>query len=385
SMMSWAGGWFFLMAAEQFTLGNKSFRLPGLGSYLATAAGKDDISALLLGLLTLVIIIILLDQFIWRPLVAWGERFKVEQVPSADVPRSWVLTALQRSYLLRRVETAYHHLARGNSRRPHLETSSGQPGLGFRRSVPYLHRAAAWLVGAGALALVGWAISLAIPLLSRLQPHDVLTLLGDSGATLTRTLIALLVAVLWTVPVGVWIGMNPKLARRAQPIVQMVASIPATALFPVLLLIFLDLPAGIDIAAVLLMLLGTQWYVLFNVIAGAMAIPSDLREASSIFKMSRWLRWRSLILPAIFPYLVTGMITATGGAWNASIVAEYVSFGSKTVSTRGLGSLIAESAGSGNFALLLAGTLSMSIVVVLMNRLVWHRLYHLAETRYRLD
>jgi NitT/TauT family transport system permease protein len=211
-------------------------------------------------------------------------------------------------------------------------------------------------------------------------------LIGTSAAaTFLRTTIALVLAALWTIPVGVAIGSNPRWARRLQPLVQITASVPATAVFPVLLLALITLPGGLNIAAVALMLLGTQWYVLFNVIAGAMAIPSDLKEAAVNYRVTRWRRWKTLVLPAIFPYLVTGMITATGGAWNASIVSEYVTFAGKKVSTVGLGSLIASAADSGNFALLFAGTLVMSGIVIVANRLVWRRLYALAESRYRLE
>jgi NitT/TauT family transport system permease protein len=222
-------------------------------------------------------------------------------------------------------------------------------------------------------------------LLAQLSPGDWGEVAGSALATLLRTLAALAIGIAWTVPLGVAIGMNPRWARPAQPLVQMAASVPATALFPALLLLVIGLPGGLNIAAVALMLLGTQWYILFNVIAGAMAIPSDLREAAAIYRLRGLRRWRSLILPAIFPSLVTGMITATGGAWNASIVAEYVSFKSHTYSTVGLGALIARSANAGNFALLLAATLAMAAIVVAANRLVWRRLYRLAEQRFRLD
>ena len=211
------------------------------------------------------------------------------------------------------------------------------------------------------------------------------TLLLAAFATWLRTLTALLIGVAWTVPAGVAIGLSPRWSRRLQPVVQVVASIPATALFPVLLLVLIGLPNGLSFAAILLMLLGTQWYILFNVIAGAMAIPSDLREATTVYHVISWRRWRKLILPGIFPYLITGLLTASGGAWNASIVSEYVQFGGQTHSIFGLGASIAEAAAAANYPVLLAATLLMAAFVVLINRLAWKRLYALAERRYTLE
>jgi NitT/TauT family transport system permease protein len=218
-----------------------------------------------------------------------------------------------------------------------------------------------------------------------MTPDDWTAIPPAAGATLLRTFAALAVGILWTVPLGVRVGLNPRWARRAQPLVQMAASIPATALFPVLLLVFLRLPGGLNVAAVALMLLGTQWYLLFNVIAGAQAIPSDLREAAAIYQISGWRRWRTLLLPAIFPYLITGLITATGGAWNASIVSEYVTFGNQTYQTLGLGALIADAANNASFARLAAGTIAMAALVLSINRLLWRRLYATAEQRYHLE
>jgi NitT/TauT family transport system permease protein len=387
SMMSWAGGWFFLMASEQFTLGAKNLRLPGLGSYLAGAAERGDMSALTLGLITLVSVIVLLDQLLWRPLVAWSDRFKVEQ-SGGDAPSSPVLDALRGSALIswltdRAFAPALRTLDRALSlrRRPvsHLApATAGAPLRAARRALS----AAIWLL---LLAVVLWGAASAARVLVGLSPAAWHLVALSTLATLLRTTIALALAAVWTIPAGVAIGLNPVWARRAQPLVQIAASIPATALFPVLLLALLALPGGLNIAAVALMLLGTQWYVLFNVIAGAMAIPSDLKEAALTYHVFGWRRWQTLILPAIFPYVVTGMITATGGAWNASIVSEYVTFANRKVSTTGLGALIARAADSGDFALLLAGTLVMAVIVITGNRLVWRRLYRLAGSRYRLD
>jgi NitT/TauT family transport system permease protein len=238
---------------------------------------------------------------------------------------------------------------------------------------------------AAVLVLVGLGVVSALHSVLELSAGEWITILESAAATLLRTVAALIIGVAWTVPLGVAIGQNPRLAQRAQPLVQLVASIPATALFPALLLIVLGLPGGLDIAAVALMLLGTQWYVLFNVIAGSMSIPTDLREAGVMYRLRGWRRWRVLILPAIFPSLITGMITATGGAWNASVVSEYVSFGHHTYSTVGLGALIAQAVNTNNDALLLAATLTMAAVVVAINRLVWRPLYRMAEQRFHLD
>ena len=239
----------------------------------------------------------------------------------------------------------------------------------------------------GVLVLAGLAVALyhLVLELVELPRDDYFDLLRSAALTFLRVNAALLLGALWTIPVGVYIGSNPKFARIAQPLAQMAASIPATALFPVILLFLIRLRGGLEIAAMLLMLLGTQWYILFNVIAGAMALPTDLKEAAHIFHFSSRDRWRYLILPGIFPYLVTGMVTASGGAWNASIVAEYFHFQGRIVSTAGLGSTIASASDSGRFDLLLASTLVMAIVVVLINRLVWRRMYRLASTRFKLE
>jgi NitT/TauT family transport system permease protein len=386
SMMSWAGGWFFLMASEQFTLGNGNLRLPGLGSYLAAAADAGDTRALVLGLLTLVVVIVLIDQLLWRPLVAWSDRFKFEtsgtEQPSSkvlDVLRGSVLVDALKSRVLRplarRIDRAFSSSIASERAE---EAAAGSPA---RRRVWTSVGTA--LVALAILAVV-WAGVLSVHTLATLSSGDWEHIAVSAGATLARTTIALIIAAAWTIPAGVAIGTNPQWSRRLQPLVQVTASIPATAVFPVLLLALLAVPGGLNVAAVALMLLGTQWYVLFNVIAGAMAIPSDLKEAATNYHVVGWRRWKTLILPAIFPYLVTGMITATGGAWNASIVAEYVNFAGHTTSTVGLGALIAGAAERSQFPLLLAGTLVMAGIVIIINRLLWRRLYGYAETRFRL-
>ncbi len=391
SMMSWAGGWFFLMASEQFTLGSRSFQLPGLGSYLQKAANTGNTGAILMGLLTLILLIILLDQLFWRPLVAWADKFKIEMSSDGDEPNSPVLNALRRSALVawlgRRI---FRPLGRGlatilNRLQPLPGSSVVENGA--REQSPR-HISVGSIVGWIIVALLAVLVVVGMWfLVLQLIQIDLPTwgnLLLAAFATWLRTLAALLIGVAWTLPVGVAIGLSPRWSRRLQPVVQVVASIPATAVFPVLLLALIGLPGGLSWAAVLLMLLGTQWYILFNVIAGAMSIPGDLREATTIFHVKSWRRWRTLILPSVFPYLVTGLLTASGGAWNASIVSEYVQFNGHTHQTIGLGATIASAAAGENFPELLAATLLMAAFVVVINRLVWKRMYALAERRYTL-
>jgi NitT/TauT family transport system permease protein len=389
SMMSWAGGWFFLIAAEQFTLGKSNYELPGLGSFLQEATRAGNMMALVLGLLSLIAIIIGLDIFLWRPLVAWSDRFKFEQSGAGDVPPSRVLEWIQGSTWIEWLkEHSFAPLGRWLNRtlsppRPVQLRFEDDPV----RPQSWLGKNWKGLVAMVVVSvLIAWGALASIQELAGLSANAWGQIGLGAGATFLRTLAALILAAAWTIPVGVAIGLNPKWSHRAQPIIQIIASVPATAVFPLLLAVLLGLPGGLNVAAILLMLLGTQWYVLFNVVAGAMAIPSDLKEAAINYQVSGWRRWKTLILPAIFPYLVTGMITATGGAWNASIVSEFVTLPpDQTRSTIGLGAMITDAANKGNFPLLLASTLVMAGIVITGNRLVWRRLYGLAATRYRLD
>jgi NitT/TauT family transport system permease protein len=387
SIVSVAGGWFFLIACEMFPLGERSFRLPGLGSYLQTAASANPVNthALLLGLAVLILIIVATDQLVWRPLVAWSDKFKFEEVESATRVTSPILTLFQRPSILTRVparawsaleESVCHRLAGTRECRivQPIDDTTAKGG----RLLPIF-------LGVFAALAAIWGLSRAIQIVHGVTWADIRLLLLGAGATYLRVNATLLIAALWTIPVGVAIGLNPKLARFLQPIIQVVASIPATALFPVLLLGLIRLGGGLGIGSVALMLLGAQWYILFNVIAGAIAIPSDLKEAAAVYKFTRWQRWTRLILPGIFPYLITGMITASGGAWNASIIAEYFHIGDKTLQTLGLGAQISAASDAGNFSILLLATVLMATMVVTMNRLVWRRLYNLAETRYKLE
>jgi len=382
SMMSVAGGWFFLMACEMFVLGDRDFRLPGLGSYLQTAASAGDTEAILWGVGTMIALIVLLDQFVWRPVIAWAEKFKMEQVESTDAPRSWFLNVIENSHAMMRLRKRALRPLRERVAmyfaRLHHDSDEDAPPV-------------AWKVWTGRIIAmicvlaVLYAVSRAIAMVAGLTGGEYRELVAGAGATFLRVVAALVVGALWTVPAGVAIGFNPRLARIAQPLAQIAASVPATALFPIVLLVLIRIGGGLGLGSIVLLLLGTQWYILFNVIAGAMAIPTDLKEAAELFQFNRSQRWRRLILPAIFPYLITGMVTASGGAWNASIVAEYQHLKDQTYTTVGLGATISRATDSGNFDLLLASTIMMAIVVVTINRLLWRRMYRLAATRFTLE
>ncbi len=385
SMISVANGWFVLMICEMFPLGSRHFRLPGLGSYLQTAANDGNSRATAYGLLSIVAIIVATDQLLWRPLIAWSDKFKFENVESADRSRSPILDLLRRSSFLARVgehtlqpvsERVYASLARDERKRA---GAMPDPDSG-RRS--YLTTA---VLGTFLLLLAGAAIWKASLLLRGLPTAEYRQLLIGAGATFLRVIAALCLAALWTIPAGVAIGFSPGLSRIVQPVAQVAASFPSTALFPLILIALLRVGTGLGIDSVLLMVLTTQWYIFFNVIAGAMAIPSDLKEVSALFGFTRFQRWRTLILPGIFPYLITGLITASGGAWNASIVTEYMTLHGRDLRTVGLGADITQASNAGDFATLLMATIIMAIIVVTINRLLWRPLNRLAETKYRLD
>jgi NitT/TauT family transport system permease protein len=382
SMMSVAGGWFFLMACEMFTLGNRDLRLPGLGSYLQTAANAGDTRAIAWGLSVMIGIIVLIDQLIWRPVIAWTEKFKFEQVEAVETSHSFVLDLLKRSKVL-----------------PFLARISVIPAREYlslyfasRHAASYenpksdtIGKWISWTFFILILSGVAYEAMKMLVLLAGITRAELHGIFLGAGATFLRVLFTLALAGLWTIPVGVMVGLKPKLSAIAQPIAQIAASVPATALFPVILLVLIRVGGGLGIGAIVLLLLGTQWYILFNVIAGAMAIPTDLKEVCSVFRLGRLERWRELYLPGIFPYLITGLVTASGGAWNASIIAEYFRFKGHTYTVTGLGSVISNATDTGNFRVLLAATILMAAMVVTINRLLWRRLYALAATRFKLE
>jgi NitT/TauT family transport system permease protein len=382
SMMSVAGGWFFLMACEMFTLGDRDLRLPGLGSYLQTAANAGNTRAIWWGMGVMIGIIVVIDQLVWRPVIAWAEKFKFEQVESTDAPRSAVLDLLRSSRILPFMsrltvaparEFLSLHFARSHATEGPRSTTRGVFQWLTRLSL------AALLV-----AIVFASVNM-VMLLTHLTRDELRSIFLGAGATFLRVAFTLFLAALWTIPVGILIGLKPKLSAIAQPIAQVAASVPATALFPIILLVLIRAGGGLGIGSIMLLLLGTQWYILFNVIAGAIAIPTDLKEVCSVFRFGRTERWRELLLPGIFPFLITGFVTASGGAWNASIVAEYFKFRGHTYLTTGLGAVISNATDTGNTRVLLAATILMAAMVVTINRLVWRRLYQLASTRFRLE
>jgi len=382
SMMSVAGGWFSLMVCEMFVLGNRDLRLPGLGSYLQTASNAGATGSIVWGLVVMIAVIVLIDQFVWRPIIAWSERFKFEQVEASETPGSPVLDFLRRSKLLSRAarlsvaparEALTLYFARGSAG-PRTDHREGNLAKWISRSL-------------AALAVTGvlYAMWKMAAMLTSLSRSDLRDIFWGAGATFLRIELTLVLAALWTIPVGVFIGLRPRLSAIAQPLAQIAASIPAPALFPIVLLLLIRIGGGLGIASIVLLLLGTQWYILFNVIAGATAIPSDLKEVCETFHLSKIQRWRKLILPAIFPYLITGFVTASGGAWNASIIAEYFRFRNQTFSITGLGAVISRATDAGNFPVLLGATIVISATVVTVNRLIWRRLYTLASTRFKLE
>ncbi len=380
SMMSMAGGWFFLTVSEAFVLGDHDFRLPGLGSYMSLAIERGDVRGQMLGVLAMLGMIVFFDQVVWRPVVAWSQKFTDEE--SAGAHRSWMWERIRRSWAWRTFSRPVGLVWRRS--RPVLETNATRYEAGTRRSpnlLRWLKRLVLIALGAGIL----FGFTNYIQMLTTLGRGEWLRLLTSMGATFLRVIIAVLLASLWTIPVGVMIGRNPRWARLFQPIIQMAASFPAPMIFPLVVGGMLALGVGLGVSSIALLLLGTQWYVLFNVIAGTSAIPRELWEVSQLGRFSWRNRWQKLILPALFPSLLTGWISAMGGAWNASIVAEYMKYRGQTLTTIGLGATISQATERGDFHVLAAAVGIMAVAVVGFNRLVWRPLSHRAQTRYAMN
>jgi len=380
-MMSMSGGWFFVVASEAITVGDKTITLPGIGAYLAQATAEKDLGAIGWVLLAMTAVIILYDQLMFRPLVAWADKFRFEQTGAQTAPSSWFLDLLQRSRLLQTVTNPGSLLLRALARRRFAPL---REGLATSRPSHSAIADGVWFVAvAAAAALAAWKILAFVA--AGVGWDDVLEAVKLGLFTLIRVVVLIAVASLIWVPIGVEVGLRPRLAEKIQPLAQFLAAFPANLLFPVFVVAIVRFSLNPDIWLSPLIILGTQWYILFNVIAGTMAYPNDFREAASNFRMHGWQWWRQVMLPGIFPYFVTGAITAAGGAWNASIVAEAVSWGDTKITAHGLGAYIAENTAAGDYSKIVLGIVVMSLLVTAFNRLLWRPLYAYAEDRLRLD
>jgi NitT/TauT family transport system permease protein len=380
-MMSFGGAWFFLAASESISVLNHTYALPGIGSYVAAAIEQANLGRVGIAIVVMVVLVVAVNFVFWRPMVAWAERFRAEESAAAERPRSIVLDALRRSVLPDLVARPARPVGR------FLDRATRPFGLAehpLHRSTTRARTGDVFFAGAISVVVIFGAWKA----LDYVHVHVGLGAFGHAFAlgavTFGRVVVLLAVASVIWVPIGVWIGMNPRVSRLAQPIVQVLASFPANFLFPFAAAFFVATGLSLNVGGILLMALGAQWYILFNVIAGASAIPSDLREATTLMGVRGRLRWTRFILPAIFPAYITGGITAAGGAWNASIVAEVVTYGHHHLVATGLGAYIAQAARTGDFPQVLIGVAVMSVYVVGLNRLLWRRLYRVAETRYSL-
>lgn len=386
SIMSWSAGWFYLIAAEILTVGNKNFEMVGLGSYMEEATNQGNVRALIIGIITLIFIIVILDQFVWRPLLYWARKFNLEMVSAGAETEtaSWFYPVLRQSKIILWFEGKILKPLTNKLDNYYNKRLSKKKIVIRNEDAPTNKKV---LIGIGiviGLALLFGAQRM-FAFMSNIKAAQYWYILEAAFATTLRVFAALAISLLWTIPVGVLIGSNKKAALVLQPLVQIAASIPATAFFPFLILFFIKLPFGINIAAIILMILGTQWYLLFNIIAGVATIPQDLRYTASLMRLRKWNYWKTLILPSLFPFIITGSITASGGAWNASILAEYVTTHNKTYSTIGLGSIVADANATSNYPMLFAATFVMIVFVTCINRFGWRRLYALAKEKYKME
>ena len=392
-MLSMAGGWFFLMVNEAFRLGDHDYRLPGIGSYMSVALDQGNGKAMALAIAAMVAMIVCVDQLLWRPLVVWVEKFRLDESSGGGPgPSSWVLDFLRRARLPRRaavLQRRAYRQARRAARPFERPFRAVGPVILRGPRLAFGHRVAR-KIGAGlaiaavaaAAALGAWRLWL---LVAQLGWAEWGQLVSSAVLTFARVMAAVIVSTAWALPAGVVIGRSPRLARALQPVIQVVASFPAPMLFPLVILMFQRVGIGLGLGAVALMVLAGQWYILFNVISAVAAIPEQLKDAATVFRLPRRARWRSLYLPAAFPALVTGWVTAAGGAWNGSIVAEYMQVAGRLRVTKGLGSLISDATAHANFPLLAGGIALMSMIVVSWNRLVWRSLMGWAQTRFGLE
>ncbi|CAB3760522.1 sulfonate ABC transporter permease [Burkholderia puraquae] len=385
-MMSMSGGWFFVVASEAITVGNQTITLPGIGAYLAQAIADKNFGAIGWVILTMTVVILAYDQFLFRPLIAWADKFRMENTASGDAPQSWLLDLVRRTRLIHQLLVPAGWFFAKAARIPLRLPLSGA----MRFTLPKVEKKASRTVDIAwsALVLVGTAyivwrvVSFVSTGVTMAEVGHVLVL---GLITLLRVVVLIAIASVIWVPVGVWIGLRPRLAEKLQPLAQFLAAFPANLLFPAFVIVIARFHLNADIWLSPLIVLGTQWYILFNVIAGATSYPNDYREAATNFRIRGWQWWRQAILPGIFPYYVTGAITASGGAWNASIVSEAVQWGNTKIEAHGLGAYIAQTTAAGDFPKIILGIAVMSLFVTLFNRLLWRPLYAFAEAKLRLD
>jgi NitT/TauT family transport system permease protein len=381
TMMSMSGGWFFVVASEAVSVGNTTFKLPGIGSWLAVAIEQKDKGAVALAVATMAAVILAYDQLLFRPIVAWADKFRFEQTAAQQRPQSWVYDIMRRARLLKRLLALLSALqARAATIRP-IRSSLRLPAMSPRWSKA---TDLVWIVIVLAAALEAlWRMIEYMR--TTLGLKDVIEAVGLGSLTLIRVVVLIAVASVIWVPISVWIGLRPWAAEKVQPLAQFLAAFPANVLFPIAVVAIVSLHLDPNIWLSPLMVLGTQWYIVFNVIAGASAFPTDLREAATLYRLRSWQWWREVMLPGILPYYVTGALTASGGSWNASIVAEVASWGDTKLSAAGLGAYIAQATEAGDYPRVVLGIAVMSIFVVVLNRLLWRPLYRLAERRFRLN
>jgi len=381
AMMSFGGGWFFVAASEAISVLNQEYTLPGLGSYVAAAVAAEDLPALGWALVAIAVVIMLVNQLFWAPLVAWADKFRLEQSAAAEAPESWVYDLLMAARIPRLLGQALTPLGEAINRLLSLLTPPRAPRTANLSQQEVGDRLYNFVL----LAVIGGLLAVGLHfILTTVGLGEVVKTFGLGLLTLARVLVLLVFATLIWTPIGVAIGFNPRVARLLQPVVQFLASFPANFIFPFATLFFIRSGISIDWGSILLMSLGAQWYILFNSIAGAMSIPTDLREMAADMGLRGWKLWRKLIIPGIFSAWVTGGVTANGGAWNASIVSEIVAWGQTTLTAAGLGAYIAAATAVGDWPRITLGIGMMSLYVVGLNRLVWRRLYQLAETKYHL-
>ncbi|MDD2876772.1 MAG: ABC transporter permease subunit [Acidiphilium sp.] len=382
TMLSMSGGWFFVVASEAITVGNTTFTLPGIGSYVAVALRRSDLLAIFYAVLAMLVVILLYDQLLFRPLVAWSGKFRFETVQTASDTEPWVLKLLRRTFLLREIGSwlgdrvaVIGRLRLGRAERTFKSLERGKTSSRLGDAVFYA------VVIAGA----GYALWQVVSFCSaHLHWGDLLTCVELASFTLARVIAALVISCVIWVPIGVWVGLRPKATKIVQPVAQFLAAFPANLLFPVVVAGIIAFNLLPNIWLTPLMVLGTQWYILFNVVAGASALPGDLKEVAANFGLHGWLWWRRLVIPGILPYFVTGALTATGAAWNASIVAEVASWGKTTLVAQGLGAYIAQATTVGNTSKIVLGVAVMSVFVLTFNRLIWRPLYAYASRRTNL-